>query len=456
MSSAAVAQAGWVTGLFVILMVVRLGANILLAHLLAPAIFGVMSLINSLRTGIELLTDVGIGQNIIVNKKGDQPDFFNTAWTIQALRGLLLSGLGALCAWPLAWFYGQPSLFPILLLCSTIFFLTGMHTPALMLMQRRLEVRRLTLIDAGFQVTGLLVSIGFAFVMPTVWGMTWVLVVHCAICTLISYALMDLSQLKFRLQPAHVREILHFGKWIFLSSLVFFVSSNFDRLYLPLKIPLALFGVYGISKSMSDLAVQLMQRIGANVVFPAIARESESLQDRISRVVKLRSAGLALIGVTLGGGIAVSDLFVTTVYDHRYAAATLILPMLLAGAWFSIQAAISEQVLMGLGKPGQTATANLLKLGVMVPAIMLAFHFHSMLAALLVLSFADLPRYAVLLAAQHRSGLRFGLHDVALFAVMILAALAFRAPMVGLGLADGVLGSQQVAEAQILLASMGE
>jgi hypothetical protein len=49
---------------------------------LAPQIFGLMVEVNGLRTGIELLTDVGVEQNIVHNEKGLEDEFFNTAWIV--------------------------------------------------------------------------------------------------------------------------------------------------------------------------------------------------------------------------------------------------------------------------------------------------------------------------------------------------------------------------------------
>ena len=47
-----------------------------------------MALVNAIRTGVELLSDVGIMQNIISTPGGDNPAFYDTAWTLQVVRGV--------------------------------------------------------------------------------------------------------------------------------------------------------------------------------------------------------------------------------------------------------------------------------------------------------------------------------------------------------------------------------
>src|SRR3569833_424456 len=101
-SRSMVARLGWTTLGYGAVQVLRLVSNVVLARLLAPPIFGLMAIVNTVRTGVELLSDVGILQNIVSNPGGDQPNFYNTAWTIQAVRGLALAICCLLLAAPIA------------------------------------------------------------------------------------------------------------------------------------------------------------------------------------------------------------------------------------------------------------------------------------------------------------------------------------------------------------------
>ena len=93
---------GWTVGAFGVGQLLRLVTVVAIARLLAPELFGIMAIVNSLRTGVDLLSDVGITQNIIQNKNGDDPDFYNTAWTLQLIRGPVLWLLCSAAAVPLS------------------------------------------------------------------------------------------------------------------------------------------------------------------------------------------------------------------------------------------------------------------------------------------------------------------------------------------------------------------
>ncbi|HBB84471.1 MAG TPA: polysaccharide biosynthesis protein, partial [Sulfitobacter sp.] len=66
---------------------IRLASNLILTRLLFPEAFGLMALIQVVIVGLTLFSDVGIGPSIAQSKRGDDRDFLNTAWTIQAIRG---------------------------------------------------------------------------------------------------------------------------------------------------------------------------------------------------------------------------------------------------------------------------------------------------------------------------------------------------------------------------------
>ena len=102
------ARIGWATGTFGLIQVLRFANNVILARLLSPPLFGLMLIVNSIRTGVELISDVGINQNIVSNKAGHTPDFYDTAWTIKVVRGVALGAFFMLTGKLFANFFEQP------------------------------------------------------------------------------------------------------------------------------------------------------------------------------------------------------------------------------------------------------------------------------------------------------------------------------------------------------------
>ena len=81
---------GWTVVGFSISQMIRFGSNLLMTRLLVPEMFGVMAIAYMIMYGLALFSDVGLRQNIVQSKRGNDPAFLNTAWTIQILRGVLI------------------------------------------------------------------------------------------------------------------------------------------------------------------------------------------------------------------------------------------------------------------------------------------------------------------------------------------------------------------------------
>lgn len=432
--------AGWITLTYLAQQFLRLASNIILAWLLAPALLGTMLLINTLRTGGELLTDVGVGQSIVNNRRGDEPAFYNTAWTIQIVRGLILFAIAMALTVPIAHSYDNPELLLLLPAVAPIFIITGLTSPARFLLQKRLEIRKLALFDLAAAVFGALVQIALAFYMPTIWALIWGLLISTAVPAAASFFLIDWRSHRLRWEREAVRAILHFGKWIFLGSLIYFLAMNFDRLYFANAVSLTLLGIYGIARTFADTITQFFQRIGSLLIFPKVSATAQRGYDLQRAIRPVRLATLSMAAVGLAFGVAIADIFIYFVYDPRYHAAGLMLAILLFGSWFGILAAIADAMMMGVGKPSGVALSNAAKLAFIVVALIWVLPRYGMNAALLAFVFADAARYAMLAWRKRGVGLSFLRQDAALTLVFILLIILFREATLLAGWTTGIEG----------------
>src|SRR5262249_50324804 len=80
----------WSIAGFALNYAIRLGSSLLMTRLLVPQMFGVMAIATMVMVGLAMLSDLGLQQNIIQSRRGGDPDYLNTAWTLQVIRGVLL------------------------------------------------------------------------------------------------------------------------------------------------------------------------------------------------------------------------------------------------------------------------------------------------------------------------------------------------------------------------------
>ncbi len=403
----------WTIGAFGAGQFLRLATNIILARLLAPQLFGIMLIVYSLRTGVDLITDVGIGQNIIYNKSAEDPNFYNTAWTIQLIRGFFLWMICCGAAIPLARLYGTPILAIIMPVAALAFLLFGAASINRFLLQKRLQYAKLTAFETTVNFISSAAQILLAYLTPTVWALVFGALAGSAVASIGSHLLLPDVRHKFYISRLYARQILSFGKWIFVGSIVYFLSSNFDRLYLAKVIPLELLGVYGIARTISEPLSIMVMRLGNSVIFPFVASHSHmSRTDLRAQLAPIRAKFLLLAAVGFSLFAATADLAIGIFYDQRYQAAGWMLSILIIGAWFTILSNLNESTLLGLGKPSYSAAANSAKLGFLLIGLTLGVARFGIIGGVLVIATGDLCRYVPIFVGQKRERFSFGGQDL--------------------------------------------
>lgn len=427
------ARASWVVGPFAFQQVIRFATNIILARLLAPEMFGLMLVVNVLRTGTELLSDIGIGLSVVRTRRKVDHAFLDTAWTLQLIRGLLLTAILLILAEPVAQLY-DPALEPILMVTSGIFVVTALHSPALYLMQRNMELRQRAVYDVACTLVQCSLTIALAYYIPSVWALVWGLMLSAMFSTALSYAFGARRLPRLALHRDCALEIIHFGKWIFFATAIYFASSNTDKAMFAAVLPMAAVGVYSIARTFADMATQLAQRLGGFVVFPTIARYAGQHQEAAKSIRQKRRHFLAFVAVGMGGAIAGADSFILIFYDSRYNDAAFMLPILLVGVWFGVLATFAESVLLGCDRPAPAAFGNAVKFGILAAGLPLAFSYSGLFSGLLILALAECGRWLTLVHALVREKLAFFVDDLVLSALLIATAVLTKLGLSSAGL----------------------
>lgn len=432
----------WTIGAFGASVCLRFGSNVVLSRLVVPEIFGTMLILNTLRNGIELLSDVGIGQNIVQNPKGGTQEFLNTAWTIQIVRGFILFSILFVAAAPLAQLYQLPV--GALQLSSVTLAIMGAASISIYILQRNLRLAQISMFDLSIDAVGAILTVGLAWHSPTIWSLIIANIATVSIRTFATY-LLPSARTWLVWNRAYATQIVHFGKWIYLSSLLAYSCASFDRLFLGQSISLALLGIYGLAKNVAELPSALFARLGHSLVFPVIAANQQvSRQELRSRIGSLRFKLLLVCAVSIAAATSFADIAIMIIYDSRYHEAGWMLPLMLVGVWFGILCSMNEYSLLGLGKPLYGASGNLVKLICLAVGIPVGLHLFGILGAVLALVLGDIFRYFPILLGQRREDLSFRRQDIVLTIVFIavLFAVTLSRWQLGFGTAFSLLGAE--------------
>lgn len=302
----------------------RLASNLILTRILFPEAFGLMALISLVTVGLMLFSDVGIAPSIAQSKRGDDPDFLNTAWSIQVMRGICLWVVATGLALPLAGFYNAPELATYLPIAALSLLVTGFNPTRIETAHRHLLMGRLTLLDLASQLIGLIVMVVLAWWLQSVVALVIGGVVAPLAKLALTWAFLPGDANRFQWEPLAVRELVTFGKWIFLSTAFWFFASQGDRAVLGKFLSLESLGIYNIAFFLASFAMQLGTAVTGRVMIPVF----RDAKHEVAKIAKLR---FAISGVTLTLLLIMALIgpwLVGVLYDARYAQGGAIVTLL--------------------------------------------------------------------------------------------------------------------------------
>ena len=104
--------AAWLAATRLVVNLAAFANTLLLARLLIPADFGLVALATTVSTIISSVTELSLASALVQHKDPNE-DHYHTAWTLNALRGGLISIVIAAIAVPTARIYGDTRLVAI-------------------------------------------------------------------------------------------------------------------------------------------------------------------------------------------------------------------------------------------------------------------------------------------------------------------------------------------------------
>jgi O-antigen/teichoic acid export membrane protein len=404
----------------------RLGNSLILTRLLLPQALGEMTLVITVIVGMGMLSDIGLEPSVIQSARGDEPTFLNTAWTLQAMRGGMLWVAALVLAWPAAKFYHDPTLKYVLPVLALSMVLGGFFSTNLLTLSRHMGVRRHFAIDFSTQVVALIVTVAWALHWPSVWALVAGNVAGNVYKLALSHHRGVAPGIRngFGWDRACVREITHFGRWIFLATAFWFFASNSDKLILGKLVPLSMLGIYGIAFQVSDVPRAVINAFSTRVGYPFVSRIIHlPMPEFRVRFLRYRMLALAAGGFLLSLMVAWGGWLISRMYPAAYADARWMVPVLAVGLWHTLLYQTMGPVLLSLGKSKYGAIGNGAYCTTILVGIPLAFHFWGLLGAVIAVAAGDFPLYLVTLFGATREGVR-PLRQDALLTAGFLGVLA--------------------------------
>lgn len=392
---------------------IRFGSNVLLARLLDPPSFGLLALCMTFMVGLALFSDLGLRTAIIQSKRGDDPAFLNTAWTIQVARGFILWLAACGLAYPAAFWREEPEprLLWILPLIGFTAVLDGFSSMRIISLHRQMGQVRTVRFDLACQVCAVATQLIWAWFDRSVNALVAGIMVSATSRCLGSHFLLQGRGDRFEWDRPAVRELAHFAGWIYVSTACWFLAAQTDKLVVGIR-SLAALGVYNFAVQLVQLPVALCGAISGRLLFPYYSQLVNAGRDLRESYLNTHKMAGFLTGFFVTGAASAGPSLVKLIYDDRYQQAALFLPLLAIGALFQILDSNGGALLNARGRVRAYAFSHLSKVIVLAIGIPVGFHEMGMNGMILALILGDMVRYFVTCIFLDREGFHIFRTDV--------------------------------------------
>lgn len=289
----------WVIGWRLTTRLLGIIDTLILARLLVPTDFGLVTLGYSFVSGLDVLFMFGVEQAIIRDDHPDR-DLYDTGFTINFIRALVMGAILTLGAGLIARLLANPRLDTIVLAFGAMTALTGLTNIGVV------DFRRYIAFDKEFvyqfvpRVLSVSVALTIAFLFRSYWALVGGIVTG-TLCTVAFSYIVHPYRPRFTLRAW--RRLLSFSLWMWLIGLIGTIWGQAPVLILGRITGAAAVGILSVGGEIANLpTTELIAPVG-RACFPSFAAARQNKDNPADAFLRLLAA-MALLTVPAGFGIS--------------------------------------------------------------------------------------------------------------------------------------------------------
>lgn len=343
---------------------------LILARLLGPETFGLVSMANVFIHFVQALVSQGFA-DALIQRKDLEKEHIDTAFWANLALGFLVFGGFLLSSRAIADSFHQAQLAPIIQCLSISVVINSFNATQQAILKRNFNFKSLAVRQLLGQIVGCFISVVMAFQGFGVWSLVSQQLISSLVGTVLLWHLSDWRP-GFQFSLKRFWELFHFGIHVTGISVMTFLNLRGDDLLIGYFLGPVALGYYTVAYKLLVTLTQLLVDTTRQVVLPTFAK----LQDDIG---KMRNAFytatelVSFVAIPAFTGMAIlAPNLVFGLFGEQWAASIPVMRLLafvgLINTAFSFSGAIS----MAMGKPGWNLSVLLVETVVKLLAFLIA------------------------------------------------------------------------------------
>ncbi|MBB3442340.1 lipopolysaccharide biosynthesis protein [Rhizobium sp. BK379] len=370
---------------------------LVLARLLSPADFGIVAIATSVLVIVEAILDLPLTQ-ALVRIPSPSERMFATAFTLSLMRGTAISLLMIVVAWPMALFYNDPRLFPLVAVISIAPAMRSVISPRMVLFMQRFDFRREFALDLLAKGATLIFSVGVVLATDSYWGLAIGAVAGPTTSTIVSYIF---APMRPRVSLSEWKHFQDMVGWNTVSQVLNSLNWQMDRLMLPRFTSLSTYGAFSVADNLAGIPYQTFVGPLMRPLMAAFSNVADRGQ-QITAYLKATNAIMVVAAPILLVIILLAEPIVRIVVGEKWIVAAPILQWLCIVSLIGLPTTIMPSLVMVLDKTRYVALRMFAEFAVRAPVTVVGVVMFGLEGALAARVIAAVVAYLVCLVIMQR------------------------------------------------------
>lgn len=408
---------------------VTLVVSIVLARLLSPEHYGVISIVTVFTALGDALAIGGFGNALVQKKDADAKDFNSVCWVSLGLS-VVIYGVLYFCAPLIAAIYENDILIPIMRVMGLKVIFSSFNSIQQAYVQKNMIFRKSFISTIGGTSLAAVTGIGMALSGFGIWALVAQYMVNAVVNTFVLFCMIDW---KPRLEVAwdRIKGLWNYGAKVLGATMVYTLRDNIRTLIVGKQFSSDDLAFYNQGqKYPSVIVVDVVEALG-KVLFPVLSsKQNDKMQVKELMRLSVRVSGYIMTPLMLGL-FAVSDTFVYAILTEKWAPCIPFMRILCFVYLFRPLSTVFQKGLLAIGKSNLNLTHEIITSSTTVVLLLVAVFGMQSIAAIALSHVAVALLGTVMYMLWTRKYLDYSLKEIAedyalsLIISLVMAALVY-------------------------------
>ena len=345
--------------------IIALGGMVIVARLLMPEDMGIIYMAMGMMAIIGSLTDLPVAMALIQIKDPTKKDF-DTAFTMQFIRGMVVATTVTLMAWPISQIFDDDRFQPLMLVLAIYPFLSGLRNSNFEVKAREMKFSFEFRMMLTAKIASFLVTVALAYYWRSYWAIVFGQLTLVGVQSLMTYVLCPILP---GISLKNWRKLFNFSIWLGVGWFVNQVNWRSDVLLAGGVLGKSTAGHYTVGAQLTQESSQMIIQAALRSLFAAFSQIQDDLERMRRGYLNAQSVSFAIVMPLMFGLGAVADKLIPLIYGEKWLLSVIVVQMTAPVAAFATLNGPAQSIALALGNTRTIFFRDVMALMIRLPLV---------------------------------------------------------------------------------------